>query len=232
MKKDNRSLHIAVFVGRFPSLSETFILNQITGLIDRGHEVDIFPHGRQEADLFKVHENFYKYDLQKRIIHFPRTVGSKLVILGRLVRMLLVNRHKERLGALSFMDIFRYARGQGCIKGAFTLLSLSGKKPYDIIHCQFGTSGKAFLNFKDMDLFKDGKLVISFRGIDISRYPKKHGPHIYDDLFKVGDLFLPNCEFFKKRLIELGCDPQKIVVFRSGLDCSKFHFRPRSLKIV
>ena len=80
-----------------------------------------------------------------------------------------------------------------------------------------------------MDLFKDGKLVISFRGIDISRYPKKHGPHIYDDLFKVGDLFLPNCEFFKKRLIELGCDPQKIVVFRSGLDCSKFHFRPRSL---
>jgi hypothetical protein len=26
----------------FPKLSETFILNQITGLIDRGHEVHIY----------------------------------------------------------------------------------------------------------------------------------------------------------------------------------------------
>jgi colanic acid/amylovoran biosynthesis glycosyltransferase len=26
----------------FPQISETFILNQITGLLDLGHEVDIF----------------------------------------------------------------------------------------------------------------------------------------------------------------------------------------------
>ena len=35
-------MRIAFIVDQFPSLSETFILNQITGLIDRGHEVDIY----------------------------------------------------------------------------------------------------------------------------------------------------------------------------------------------
>ncbi len=35
-------MKIAFFVDQFPSVSETFILNQITGLIDRGHEVDIY----------------------------------------------------------------------------------------------------------------------------------------------------------------------------------------------
>ena len=35
-------MKIAFIVTFFPALSETFILNQITGLIERGHEVDIY----------------------------------------------------------------------------------------------------------------------------------------------------------------------------------------------
>ena len=34
-------MKIALLVWKFPVLSETFILNQITGLIGRGHEVHI-----------------------------------------------------------------------------------------------------------------------------------------------------------------------------------------------
>ena len=35
-------MRIAFVLGIFPALSETFILNQITGLIDCGDEVDIY----------------------------------------------------------------------------------------------------------------------------------------------------------------------------------------------
>ena len=35
-------MKIAFIVPQFPLLSETFILNQITGLIDRGCKVDIY----------------------------------------------------------------------------------------------------------------------------------------------------------------------------------------------
>lgn len=39
-------MQILFIVGSFPALSETFIFNQITGLIDRGHEVDTYSLNR------------------------------------------------------------------------------------------------------------------------------------------------------------------------------------------
>ena len=40
-------MRIAFIVDAFPDISGTFILNQVTGLIDRGHVVDIYaPQGK------------------------------------------------------------------------------------------------------------------------------------------------------------------------------------------
>ena len=44
-------MKIAFVVQGFPHLSETFILNQITGLLDRGHAVDIFAFVRVAAPV-------------------------------------------------------------------------------------------------------------------------------------------------------------------------------------
>ena len=45
-------MKIAFIVPEFPSLSQTFVLNQITGLIDRGHQVDIFaPRAGEENEI-------------------------------------------------------------------------------------------------------------------------------------------------------------------------------------
>src|SRR5262249_44144877 len=67
----SRPLRIAVFTGTFPVLSETFILRQITGLLDLGHEVDIYADYAPDisstdgkADLF--HAEVEKYKLGER----------------------------------------------------------------------------------------------------------------------------------------------------------------------
>jgi colanic acid/amylovoran biosynthesis glycosyltransferase len=39
-------MRIAFIAGGFPLISETFILNQVTTLIDLGHTVDIFARRR------------------------------------------------------------------------------------------------------------------------------------------------------------------------------------------
>ena len=39
-------MRIAVVVGMFPKISETFIVSQVKGLIDRGHEVSIIAKER------------------------------------------------------------------------------------------------------------------------------------------------------------------------------------------
>ena len=54
-------MKIAFLVETFPKLSETFILNQITGLIDRGCEVDIF--AKDAEDIEEKHPDIEKYNL-------------------------------------------------------------------------------------------------------------------------------------------------------------------------
>ena len=93
---------------------------------------------------------------------------------------------------------------------------------FDIVVFQLGH--KAF-NIKRKLGFK-GKLVICLRGYDMSGYITKK-PKAYDQLFSVCDLFLPVCDLFKERLINLGADSNKIVVIHSAINCSRFKYKKR-----
>ena len=52
-------MRIAFLVDSFPCLSETFILNQVTGLIDLGHDVEIFAAVRGPLEV--VHGDVFSY---------------------------------------------------------------------------------------------------------------------------------------------------------------------------
>ncbi len=185
-------MRIAFIVVRFPLLSETFILNQIVGLINRGHEVDIYAY--QPGDTSKVHPDVEKYCLLNRTYYFV----------------------DPKLSADYFLRV---------LKG---LVQLLAKESYDIIHCQFGPLGPKAMLLRRIGVLR-GKLVTSFRGFDISRYIHQHGSDVYNQLFDKGDFFLTNCDYFKHRLLKLGCNEKKVVVHRSGLDSNKFVFKPRLL---
>lgn len=64
-------LKIAFIVGQFPSLSHTFILSQITGLIDLGHDVDIYAHNMSSAVTSKIHADVLAYHLLERTYYVP-----------------------------------------------------------------------------------------------------------------------------------------------------------------
>jgi hypothetical protein len=61
----SRRLRIAFFLGSFPVISETFILRQITGLLDLGHDVRIFANARPE-EAAPIHPEVAKYHLLNR----------------------------------------------------------------------------------------------------------------------------------------------------------------------
>src|SRR3990172_12699909 len=58
-------MKIAMFVTSFPVWTETFILNQIAGLIDRGHEVHIYAHSANKHGT--NHEIINKYKMMDRV---------------------------------------------------------------------------------------------------------------------------------------------------------------------
>lgn len=211
---------------QFPVLSETFILNQITGLIDRGHEVDIYALGRRPAKLSTVHPDVEKYGLLDRVVYIPRVPSSYLVRILRGAGLLLSGIHRSPSVLLRSLNVARYGKQAVSLRLLYGALLFQGRQPYDIIHCQFGPIGLEAALLRDIGALK-GKLVTSFRGYDVSRYVKEHGDDVYRDLFRLGDLLLPNCEYFKRRLVALGCDEAKLVVHRSGIDCERFDFTPR-----
>ncbi len=80
------SMRIAVLVDHFPAFSETFILRQITGLIERGHQVDIFANRRGE--MAAAHPEITEYKLLDRAF-FPDVPANKL---RRVLRLFSVVR--------------------------------------------------------------------------------------------------------------------------------------------
>ena len=220
-------MKIAFLVGRFPSLSQTFILNQVTGLIDRGHEVHIYALYAPLLDSSKKHPAVEKYRLLDHTYNSPTLPQSSLQRAIKGFGLLLANIHRGSLSCLPLLTLIIKRQKPYTLQTFYEAIPLLDKEPYDIIHCQFGVFGQSGLLLRNLGLIQ-GKLITTFRGVDISRHVQEFGEGLYDPLFAKGDFFLANCEYFRQRAIKLGCDPQKILVHGSGIDFRKFVFTPRS----
>lgn len=218
-------MKIAFIVGEFPILSETFILNQVTGLLDRGHEVDIYASRR--GDRSKVHPSVEQYNLLNRTYYFHSIPENFLLRIFKGIILIFLLSFQDPRKLLQALNIFKYRKQALSLWLLYTAMP-SFNRSYDIIHCQFGHECFRGMAFRTINELK-AKLITIFRGYDISSFVEKKGIHIYDELFKTGDFFLANCEFFRQKVINLGCDPQKIVVHFSGLACDRFIYKPRHL---
>jgi colanic acid/amylovoran biosynthesis glycosyltransferase len=214
-------MSIAFIVWKFPSLSETFILNQITGLMDRGQKIDIYALDGPPAVHSKTHPDVEKYGLLDRTFYAPKIPKNYFARLLKGVGLVFANFFKDPLVLLRSLNVFKYGKQAASLRLLYATIPLVGKAPYDIIHCQFGTTGQYGMSLRRIGAV-EGKLVTSFRGYDISRELKKHGDNFYNELFTTGDFFLTNCEYFKRRIVSLGCDEKKVVVHASGIDCDRF----------
>lgn len=223
---DNLYMKIALILGGFPILSETFILNQIIGLIERGHQVDIYTLYPQLLDNSKVHPDVEKYRLVERTNYVLNIPENRSLRLLKGIWLLANKGYKNPLMVVRSLNVFKYGKSAASLKLFYLTISILGKEPYDIIHCQFGHFAPSVMQLRNIGALK-GKLIVCFRGVDISQYIQAHGNDVYNEIFKTADFFLPNCEYFKRRLLLLGCDANKLVVHRSGIDCNKFVFSPR-----
>ncbi|MGB3532889.1 MAG: glycosyltransferase [Microcoleaceae cyanobacterium] len=216
-------MKIAFIVGHFPQLSETFILNQITGLIERGHEVDIY--ASSAGDTTKVHPAVTQYNLLKHTYYFPEIPENLVLRVGKGIQLLLTQGYQDRGRFLDALNVFKYGQQALSLWLLYTIIPKFNRE-YDIIHCQFGTQSYRGMAFQTINA-PNAQLITTFRGDDISRFVQKKGNKIYQKLFQTGDLFLANCEFFRQRVIQLGCNENQTLVHRSGLDCSRFSFVSR-----
>ncbi|MHC4122828.1 MAG: glycosyltransferase [Planctomycetota bacterium] len=216
-------MKIAFIVPLFPTLSETFILNQITGLLDMGHDVKIFAKNNPKEG--KTHDAIKKYNLMTRA-YFFKIPQNKVMRFMKGLYLLFFNFYKDPIKIFSSLNIFRYGKFALSLKALYYLIPFLWAN-FDIIHCHYGTTGIMGVVLKEIGL--KAKIITTFHGFDISSIILDQGQGIYKDLFSKGDLFLSICNYSTNKLIKLGCDERKISPHHIGIDLQKFEYQYRSI---
>ncbi|MBN1588238.1 MAG: glycosyltransferase [Pirellulales bacterium] len=219
-------MRIAFFVGSFPSTSETFVLNQVTGLLDRGHEVFIYPCGGNTQG--KEHGAVKQYGLGERTFSCspPGNTWSRIATAaGLLTRHLPA--HPVRL--LKAANVFRHGRD------AWRLARLKRccfwinqeRSDFDVILCHFGPHGSIACDLRRQGLIS-GKIATVFHAYDLTQFPRRHGNQVYRELFAEGDLFMPITAYARNKLLDLGCPKEKTVIHHMGVDCTRLAYQERN----
>lgn len=215
-------MKIAFFVSGFPELSETFIVNQIMGLVDRGHEVQIYADKiHAEAVL---HAEYHKYHLLERTQQ-RRSVTSRSWVLKLSARLglALKNVWRHPLVVFRAMNVFAYGRRAVSMHVLDLALRFVNQPSYDIIHCHFGTNGNDAAILIELGLLK-GRLVTTFHGHDIRQGIASSGK-IYARLARYCDAVHSISEYNRRWLEAFGFDPARIIHHPIGIDITRFQPR-------
>ena len=244
-------MRIAFFVGSFPEISETFILQQIIGLLDLGHEVDIYSEGRPK-DNVPIHQDVIKYNLLNNITYLvdnmpevsawempvwpvsgetwlpgnekPTSNQSRIEDAAPYLINCLANNPKL---AFEVLDSDEYGMEANSLSALYRLSILSGQlKKYDVIHAHFGPVGNTFRFVKQL---WNAPLIVTFHGYDFSSYPKLHHHGVYNKLFAEVDIVTVNSRFAAGCISKLGCLADKIFQLNVGLNIKDFSFHKRGL---
>lgn len=213
-------MQIAFIVGKFPNLSETFILSQITGLLDRGHDVHIY--GREPAGAPTQHSEVSRYDLLDRVEYIPSPPNSKERRIRKALGLIgTIDSAQHVWKSLQALRFWRYGRIAGNLQLWYAVCALGHTKhSYDVIHAHFGPNGVLAAVLRELGVLS-GAVVTTFHGADMSRYLQRAGTSQYDFLARTGDMFLPISHRWKEKLIRVGFPESRTVVHHMGVDCGE-----------
>ena len=212
-------MKVLFLLGTFPEISQTFILNQITGLIDLGVDVRILAGFRTSQNV--LHKDIKKYELLDRAIFYDKS-DTNYSRISTALKVIFRNFRKNYrhiinpLKCMSLHDLF------------LVDFFLNNKEKYDLVHAHFGQTGILGARLKEWGLYK-GKLITSFYGYDTSGFLSRSNHNIYNRLFKFGDLFISLSKHMNHQLLKLGCPCEKIVTHHIGVNPLLFENRKNAV---
>ena len=214
-------MRIAFIVHSFPTISETFIVNQITDLIDRGHEVHIFSFCKVENEL--VHQKILDYRLLDKTTYYGNFHVSGIKRYGPFLKYIIKEYNnlnfKRLLGNFNF---FRYGIKAFNLHFFYKSKWIFNTGNFDIFHALFGGNGAYLAEMKSVGFLSKTKLLTSFHGYDLTPKFLPNYKTKYRVLFQEADFFTVNTVYLKSVLQRI-TKTQNVAVLPVGLDTSEFH---------
>ena len=214
-------MKVAVILGGFPKLSETFILRHITGLLDLGHDVDIYARRNPREAL--VQPDVDRYRLRERTHYFEVPEGRAARACRAAATFL---RHLPR-HPLAMLRAARGRPGQSLYQRLNNVMFVApflGRR-YDAIMCYWGGNGIDFIVLKDV--FPDTRFVTRFGGDDYA-IGDEQGPEALDGLRTRGDAFIVQTDYYgRATLRRYGFEDERIVTYPHVIGVGSIPFRER-----
>ena len=214
-------MRIGVILGGFPKLSETFILRHITGLLDLGHDVDIYARRNPREEL--VQPEVDRYRLRERTHYFEVPEGRWARIRRAAATFL---RHAPR-HPIAMLRAVRPRPGLShyqLLNNVMFVAPFLGRR-YDAILCYWGGNGMDFIVLKDV--FPDTRFVTRFGGDDYA-IGDEQGPEALAGLRTRGDAFIVQTDFYgRATLRRYGFEDSRIVTYPHVIGVRNIAFRER-----
>lgn len=217
------TLRIAYHVAAFPALSETFVTNQVAGLLARGHSVDVHSNLRPASEGSLPEHEAGRLSVR----HAPRPPESPVALLPSALAVLAGALVRGPRGSVRAIASVLCGADKGMSRWALlSALARPERRRADAVLCHFGPNALLPVRLRRLGLL-EGPILVAFHGFDMTRHLREHGPRAYDRLFREAELFLPISELWRERLEALGCPPERIRVHRMGVALADFPFTPK-----
>ena len=201
---------IAFFVTSFPSLSETFISNQIISLQENGHIVHIFSQDKPSDK--KIHKAVEDAQLIKNTFYLQCISKNRIGRIANLLSKLLRNFTIKKI-----IKVYNFSFKNKGKCSVYELTHYLDKPAYDVLHAHFGQNGNYVAQLRINGLFKNAKFVTSFHGYDLMVKPS-----FYTQLFDSDVTITVNSKFSKNQVLNLNCTLDKVHILPVGLNTNFF----------
>lgn len=219
MDESEQTLKVAVICDSFPKLSESFITQHVVGLIEAGHDVQIFALARSKE--IRAHPLVQKYNLREKTLFAPRVPINRVNKYAKgIVLFFSLLRRRWRL-TLKSINIFLHGRIAANLRLLYLTEVFKGQH-YDIVHAHFGPVGLIVTKLLEIGAIH-GRLVVSFHGYDLNRIQLVSSKHdFYQPLFLRAERLLVNSPFSHNRIMALGAPEKKVVILHIPVDTRVF----------
>ncbi|MDU8885481.1 glycosyltransferase family 4 protein [Yeosuana sp. MJ-SS3] len=210
-------LKIAVVVGQFPTISETFIVNQIRFLKSQGHQVHIYCFKKIKIGIHPSDDIHFKDVKLLEWQHFmPK---NKLKRFFKIFSILIKSiNFSIRLDLIKRFNLFKYKKdafnGYVFFRRYFELYFEINN--YDVVHVHFANHAVRLL--RQLEIFQK-RIIVSFHGFDAHNYDHQ----FYNGLLKLKTIcYTTNTAYTKDKIIDLGFPDHLITILPVGLDTNFF----------
>jgi colanic acid/amylovoran biosynthesis glycosyltransferase len=198
--------HILYVVDHFPTLSQTFIENQMRTLVELGFRVTVLSFGQGAPKPMHDTTEWLLDRITLLQVPLPESAGRSVI-----------PPEFWRAGA-RLPPAFRLLQSLGRYRSRVVLgaEALLPKLEADAILAHFGPNGLYAAGLRSLGTLK-GPITTFFHGYDFSSFVQANGPRVYDLLFRQGDRFIANSDYSRRRLVSTGCPEKRLSVLPVGL---------------